>query len=154
MFDRPATPAIVDTAQPLMQLFQGIASLQSNCGMRCLREGGCSGACCYVSKMGGEPNLTASEVDLINSHLKTLNNFTFYDSGTDACKFLGADNKCKIYAVRPIDCRTHFCDGEVMTSQAHDGVDDLVHAYHQRHEASFYNSELMYACRFHLEPEI
>lgn len=136
----------------LKQLFSSIARAQTSCAMTCKKSSGCDASCCYISKMGGEPNLTSIEVALINDHLTNQpDDFQFYESGTDSCKFLGTDGKCKIYSARPIDCRTHFCSSETMESQNQEQVADLVNDFYLRHEEAYYHSELMYSCWFELE---
>lgn len=132
-------------------LFKDISELQDSCSMQCEKTSACDSTCCSMSTMGGEPSVTEDEAKLINAYLKSIGSFAFYESGRDSCKFLGANGRCKIYTVRPIDCRIHFCASNRMESQDNDAVDGLVSDYHERHEASFYNASLIDSCKFHLE---
>lgn len=135
----------------LQNLFTEISKRQNACAMQCEKRNGCDSSCCSLATMGGEPSVTVDELRLINDHLKTLDDFTFYEAGESACKFLDADGRCKIYPVRPIDCRIHFCGSEGMESQSNKNLDNLLGDYHERHETAFYNAMLIDACTFHLE---
>lgn len=135
----------------LHKLFGKLSERQRACSMKCEKSKGCDSSCCSLATMGGEPNVTGDEIELINAHLKTLGDFMFYEAGHNACKFLDTDGKCKIYPVRPIDCRVHFCGSEAMESQTNKGIDNLLGDYHERHESSFYNAMLIDSCKFHLE---
>ncbi len=69
------------------------------------------GNCCK----GYSPRFKAPDIKRISKHLKIkegdlINNYLFVDSDGDyvmrqkPCAFLGADNYCSIYEVRPSDC--------------------------------------------------
>lgn len=119
--------------------------------MGCKKQNGCDSACCSFATMGGEPSVTEPEINLINDYLEALGQFTFYESGRACCKFLGSDGKCKIYSVRPIDCRLHFCASDAMESQDNLEVEDLVSNYHDRHQLSYYHGKLIDSCSFYFE---
>lgn len=101
---------------------------------------------------GGEPSVTASEVGAIDRHLAARGPFPFHAAGPGACKFLGADGRCGVCAVRPVDCRVHFRAGESLASREDPEVAALVDAYHARREAKLMASERLDAVRFHGEP--
>jgi len=136
----------------LADLFERLADLQVTSGMDCERAGGCDASCCWPSLAGGEPSVTAAEIGAINRHLAARGAFAFHAAGAGACKFLGADGRCGIYAVRPIDCRVHFCAGGSLASREDPAAAALVDAYHARREAGFMASERLDAVRFHGEP--
>lgn len=136
----------------LGELFERLAELQAMSGMACDRIGGCDASCCWPVLEGGEPSVTASEIRAINRHLAARGPFPFHGAGAGACKFLGADGRCGIYEVRPIDCRVHFCAGGSLASREDPAVAALVAAYHARREGEFMASERLDAVRFHGEP--
>lgn len=136
----------------LDELFERLAGLQAARGLACDRAGGCDASCCWPSLPGGEPSVTASEVGAINRHLAARGPYPFHAAGAGACKFLGADGRCGIYAVRPIDCRVHFCAGGSLGSREDPGITALVAAYHGRREAEFMASERLDAVTFYGEP--
>lgn len=119
--------------------------------MGCEKRNGCDASCCSIGTMGGEPSVTAQETDLINGYLEGLGSFNFYQAGRDSCKFLDAYGRCRIYPVRPIDCRLHFCASESMESQSDEAVESLVSNYHQRHQDSYFDSQLIDTCKFRYE---
>lgn len=135
----------------LQKLFKAISEGQESCSMKCEKRGGCDATCCSFATMGGEPTVTQPEKDLIDSYLESLGGFTFHEAGSTACKFLGPDGKCKIYPVRPIDCRLHFCASEAMESQTNVEVEGLVNDYHERHRLSYYHGKLIDSCAFRFE---
>lgn len=135
----------------LDELFEGLARLQAQGAMACDRAGGCDASCCWPALAGGEPSVTASELRAIDRHLATRGAFPFYAAGAGACKFLGADGRCGIYEVRPIDCRVHFCAKGSLASRDDPGIAALVAAYHARREGEFMASERLDAVRFHGE---
>lgn len=98
--------------------------------------------------MGGEPGVTRPEIERINSFLAQNKGFRLYEAGSDCCKFLGNDGRCRIYAVRPIDCRVYFCRDDTLESQPNREASDLVDDYHSRHEAAFLDTELIDSFRF------
>jgi Fe-S-cluster containining protein len=129
-------------------LWDRLADMTASSGMKCGRSAECHAECCRPSFTGGEPGVTPAEIELINSFLATHKGFRFYEAGEEACKFLGKNGKCRIYTVRPIDCRVHFCKEDSMESQINSEVSNLVEDYHARHKALFMATELIDSCRF------
>ena len=72
----------------------------------------CSTDCSRFGKTGREPWLTAAEFDVVTAAVKAqgrrLPSVPASDDGR--CAFLGDDDRCRIYAARPLGCRTFFCD--------------------------------------------
>jgi len=136
----------------LEDLWGSLADIEAKSGMKCGRSGGCNADCCRPSLMGGEPGVTRPEIELVNSFLAKHQGFRFYEAGRDSCKFLGKNGRCRIYAVRPIDCRVHFCKDDSLASQSNRDVSNLVGEYHSRHEALFMETELIDSFRFSGEP--
>jgi uncharacterized protein len=80
------------------------------------------GNCCK----GYSPRFKAPDIKRISKHLKIkegdlINNYLFVDSDGDyvmrqkPCAFLGSDNYCSIYEVRPSDCaRFPYTDEDVL----------------------------------------
>ena len=132
----------------LEALWARLADLEARSGIRCGRSEKCNADCCRPSVIGGLPGVTPPEIALINRFLATCRGFRFHEAGKDACKFLGANGLCRIYAVRPIDCRAHFCTADSVASQPNREVAALVEEYHSRHAAAFMETELIDSCRF------
>lgn len=132
----------------LENLWAGLTAITASSGMKCGRSAECHAECCHPSFTGGEPGVTPPEIALINSFLAQHTGFRFYEAGADACKFLDKNGKCRIYSVRPTDCRVHFCREDSMESQSNAELSDLVADYHARHEALFMATELIDSCRF------
>jgi len=133
---------------PLESLWTSLAEIEAKSGMKCGRPGKCNADCCHPSIMGGVPGVTPPEIALINTFLAEQKGFRFYEAGLDGCKFLGKDGLCRIYPVRPIDCRVHFCKENTLESQPNPEIVTLVAEYHARNEAAFMETELIDACRF------
>ncbi|HIJ90621.1 MAG: YkgJ family cysteine cluster protein [Desulfobulbaceae bacterium] len=129
-------------------LWARLADIEAKSGMKCGRPGKCNADCCHPSIMGGVPGVTPPEAELINSFLATQQGFRFSEAGEDGCKFLGKDGLCRIYSVRPIDCRVHFCKENSLESQPNPEIVHLVAEYHSRHEAAFMETELIDSFRF------
>lgn len=72
----------------------------------------CSTDCCRFGKTGREPWLTPAEFDVVVAAVKAQGRRlpTVPASDDGRCAFLGDDDKCRIYAARPLGCRTFFCD--------------------------------------------
>ncbi len=138
----------------LEALWSKLADIEARSGIGCARADACNGECCRPAAMGGEPGVTRAEVERINSLLADLEGFRFYEAGRDCCKFLGKNGRCRIYAVRPIDCRVYFCKDDTLESQRNGEASDLVDDYHSRHEAAFLDTELIDSSRFLGEDEI
>ncbi len=135
----------------LEDLWSRLATLEAESGIKCGRSGKCNSDCCRPSVGGGEPGVTPPEIELIHRFLVKQGNFRFYEAGSDSCKFLGKNGKCRIYPVRPIDCRVHFCIDESLASQPNHKAADLVADYHSCHETAFSNTELIDLFKFHGE---
>lgn len=127
----------------LQDLYSEIQSAQEECSIACLKSGGCDASCCRPDIIGGEPSVTRDEIALIDQYLKKHPGFIFREAGDSACKFLDAQGRCKIYPVRPIDCRVHFCSNESMTSEGNPRIDSLVFVYHDSHAVDFEHSTLL-----------
>lgn len=132
----------------LENLWDRLADVTDISGLKCGRGAECQAECCRPSFTGGEPGVTPPEIALINSFLATQEGFRFYEAGEEACKFLDKKGKCRIYAVRPIDCRVHFCKEDSMESQSNDELFNLVADYHSQHKELFMATELIDSCRF------
>jgi Fe-S-cluster containining protein len=135
----------------LEDLWSRLATLEAKSGMKCGRSDKCNSDCCRPSISGSEPGVTRPEIILINRFLVKQQGFRFYEAGSDSCKFLSKEGKCRIYAVRPIDCRVHFCKDDSLASQPNHEAVSLVADYHSCHEADFMNSELIDSFKFHGE---
>lgn len=133
---------------PLQILWDRLAELSVKFGMKCIRYDRCNSNCCRPAIGGGEPGVTLPEIALINNFLAKNSGFQFYEAGNDFCKFLGKNGKCRIYEVRPIDCRIHFCKDDSMASQLNEEVSNLVEDYHFQHESEFMATELIDSFKF------
>lgn len=72
----------------------------------------CSTECCRFGLTGREPWLTRAEFDVVTAHVKAQGRRlpTVPAAKDGRCAFLGDDDKCQVYAARPLGCRTFFCD--------------------------------------------
>ncbi|MDP2342319.1 MAG: YkgJ family cysteine cluster protein [Deltaproteobacteria bacterium] len=73
----------------------------------------CSTECCRFGVTGREPWLTRAEFDVVTAAVKAQGRrlpVPDDDDGEARCVFLGSDDRCRIYAARPLGCRTFFCD--------------------------------------------
>lgn len=129
-------------------LWSKLAAMEAKSGMKCGRSAKCNSDCCRPSISGSEPGVTPPEIKLIDSFLAKHRGFRFYEAGDNACKFLGKNGRCRIYAVRPIDCRVHFCIDDSLASQPNRKVSTLVDNYHSRHNVEFMETELIDSFRF------
>lgn len=136
---------------PLKTLWEQLADITTKSGMQCGRSDACNSDCCRPTVSGSEPGVTPSETAIIDSFLLRQREFRLYEAGYDSCKFLDKNGKCRIYAVRPIDCRTHFCKDDSLASQSNHDISTLVEDYHARHEAGFMATELIDSFKFHGE---
>lgn len=132
----------------LKVLWTRLASIEAKSGLKCGRSDKCNSDCCRPSVSGGEPGVTRPEIELINRFLAKQRGFRFYEAGENSCKFLGKNGKCRIYAVRPIDCRVHFCMDDSLASQSNRSTSSLVEDYHARHEVEFMETELIDSFKF------
>jgi len=127
----------------LTDLHARMQQLQAQGGSSCHKRGGCDARCCRFDLMNGEPSVTAPEIALIDAYLAAHEGMTFSETGNLACKFLGKDGLCKIYQVRPIDCRIHFCADQAMSSGDSELTDQLVFDYHNEHAEAAENATLI-----------
>lgn len=132
----------------LEALWERLADITAKTGMKCGRSDKCNSDCCRPPISGGEPGVTRLEIKLINRFLAKQRGFRFYKAGSDSCKFLGKNGKCLIYAVRPIDCRVHFCKDDSLTSQSNRSASTLVEDYHARYEVEFMATKLIDSFKF------
>lgn len=91
---------------------------------------GC-GACCHGGG-GYHVYLNPGEAERIRRHLglsgawfrrrylrhTSEGDLILNDDGTARCRFLAPDNRCRIYAARPLQCRTYPFWPEIMRSRA------------------------------------
>ncbi len=133
-------------------LWKKLADITARAGMKCGRLDTCNSNCCRPVISCSEPGVTHPEMELINNFLAKQREFRFYESGNNSCKFLGKNDKCRIYTVRPIDCRVHFCKDDSFASQSNHSASNLVADYHARHEIEFMSTELIDSCKFLGEP--
>lgn len=129
-------------------LWEKLADITTKSGMKCGRSGQCNADCCRPSVSGSEPGVTPPEIELINGFLAKQRGFRFYEAGEDSCKFLDKNGKCRIYAVRPIDCRVHFCIDDSLASRPNHNAANLVEDYHARHDVEFMETELIDSFKF------
>jgi Fe-S-cluster containining protein len=127
----------------LPRLFALLQAVQKHFGLTCQKKTGCDAQCCRLDLMNGEPSITAAEIERIDQKLRAVGSFAFYEAGNLACKFLSRQGKCKIYEVRPIDCRAHFCADEDMRSAKAADVDELLDQYYAENEHEYLNSVLL-----------
>ncbi len=72
----------------------------------------CSTECCRFGVTGREPWLTRAEFDVVTAAVKAQGRRlpAVPDQPDGRCAFLGDDDRCRVYAARPLGCRTFFCD--------------------------------------------
>ena len=66
--------------------------------------------CCRPGLSGREPYLTEAEWGLIETELARQGRKPPADRGDGACALLSEDGRCTVYTVRPLGCRSYFCD--------------------------------------------
>ncbi len=66
--------------------------------------------CCRPALSGREPYLTEAEWLLIEVELARQGRKTPVDRGDGSCALLSEDGRCTVYTVRPLGCRSYFCD--------------------------------------------
>jgi Fe-S-cluster containining protein len=68
--------------------------------------------CCRFSVTGREPYVTRAEWALIVAEVKRQGRKlpAVPDSDDGRCAFLDDAGQCRVYAVRPLGCRTFFCE--------------------------------------------
>lgn len=69
-----------------------------------------SANCCRFALTGREPWLTEAEWRVIREELQRAKRSLPPLREDGACPFLDAASRCTIYEVRPLGCRTFFCD--------------------------------------------
>jgi hypothetical protein len=103
----------VDRGRALLQLASDVVA-----GVGC----DCSTECCRFGVTGREPWVTRAEWELVvrevarqGRRLPVIRGDD--DDGEGRCPFLdddgGGGGRCRIYAARPLGCRTFFCDRAV-----------------------------------------
>lgn len=70
----------------------------------------CSTECCRFGLTGREPWLSRAEFELVEAWVKAKGRrLPKVPNATDGrCAFL-IDDRCSVYSVRPLGCRTYFC---------------------------------------------
>lgn len=65
--------------------------------------------CCHFERTGREPSVTAAEWELLEREIARQGRkwTSLRDDG--ACPFLSSDDRCLVYSVRPLGCRTFYC---------------------------------------------
>ena len=92
---------------PALQILQAASGVVDGYGCDCSTE------CCRFGVTGREPWLTRAEFDVVTTAVKAQGRklpLPDDDDDDGRCPFLGADDRCGIYAARPLGCRTFFCD--------------------------------------------
>lgn len=89
----------------------------------CSSTSGMTPGCCDVAVIGREPYPTAVELAEV-LHAMRAAAVTARDprrlplADSRPCPLLSSDGRCRIYASRPLGCRTFFCDGAAAPSGA------------------------------------
>jgi uncharacterized protein len=70
--------------------------------------------CCRFGITGREPYLTRAEWELMVKEVKRQGRrmpaLSDDDDEDERCPFLSPEGRCRIYAARPLGCRTFFCE--------------------------------------------
>ncbi len=66
--------------------------------------------CCRFSLTGREPSLTEAEWDLVETEVRRQGRKLPQTPDDGTCPFLTSAGRCSVYAVRPLGCRTYFCE--------------------------------------------
>lgn len=102
----PARPAL-----SLWQILQTVTAIYADLAERPFSRQCLSRAqCCHFQRTGKTPHLTLAEA-LVAVHAWRASGRTEIPQPEDgACPFLErTTQRCRIYAARPLGCRTHFC---------------------------------------------
>jgi uncharacterized protein len=106
-------PAAEGTRATLQALYLEVDAIASHIGCESTAE------CCKFGMTGREPYVTPPELELVLEALRKSGKNLQKPKGVkkrlsvvDAekrCPLLGAEDRCMIYASRPLGCRTFFC---------------------------------------------
>lgn len=64
---------------------------------------------CHFERTGREPSVTADEWELLEREIARQGRKWSSLRNDGACPFLSADDRCLVYPVRPLGCRTFYC---------------------------------------------
>jgi Fe-S-cluster containining protein len=88
------------SARPILERADAALS-----GFRCPNTAGC----CHFERTGKEPSVTSAEWDLLEGEIARQGR-KWESLRTDgACPFLTSEDRCLVYSVRPLGCRTFYC---------------------------------------------
>jgi Fe-S-cluster containining protein len=65
--------------------------------------------CCHFERTGREPSVTAAEWELLEREIARQGRKWSSLRKDGACPFLSAEDRCLVYQVRPLGCRTFYC---------------------------------------------
>jgi Fe-S-cluster containining protein len=74
-------------------------------GWRCPSTAGC----CHFERTGREPSVTAAEWELLEREMGRQGRKWASLRTDGACPFLSPEDRCLVYSVRPLGCRTFYC---------------------------------------------
>jgi len=74
------------------------------------RDCRCRTDCCRFRLTGLTPYLTRGEALVAALALRASGSTGVIARDDGACPVLDGEGRCRIYAARPLGCRTHFCD--------------------------------------------
>ncbi len=66
--------------------------------------------CCRFAVTGREPWLTEAEFALLSAEVARQGRKLPAVRADEVCPMLSAEGRCTVYEVRPLGCRTFFCD--------------------------------------------
>ena len=66
--------------------------------------------CCRFGVTGREPWVTQAEWRLVEDEVRRQGRKLPMPPDGDTCPFLSPEGRCRVYAARPLGCRTFFCD--------------------------------------------
>jgi Fe-S-cluster containining protein len=75
-------------------------------GWRCPSTAGC----CHFERTGREPSITAAEWELLEREIARQGRKWASLRRDGACPFLSLDDRCLVYSVRPLGCRSFYCN--------------------------------------------
>jgi Fe-S-cluster containining protein len=65
--------------------------------------------CCHFERTGREPSVTEAEWELLEREIARQGRKCSSLRTDGACPFLSPEDRCLVYAVRPLGCRTYYC---------------------------------------------
>jgi Fe-S-cluster containining protein len=65
--------------------------------------------CCHFERTGREPSVTAAEWELLEREIARQGRKWASLRTDGACPFLSSDDRCLVYSVRPLGCRSFYC---------------------------------------------